>query len=761
MKKRYIQRQYNFDENDIKIVAEKFGIDDNALFLLKKYNVTSQNAEKFFSDGEDGLLDPKLMSGMSAAAEKIKAAVESGKKILIFGDYDADGISASAILKLYFDSVGADSFVYLPKRSEGYGLKIETMMKLKNNPGFDLVVTVDCGITAVDEVEFVRKILKTDIIVTDHHEPGDKLPACVCVNPKLGYPFRDLSGSGVALKVVQALSDEETAKHFCDLASIGTIADIMPLESENRAIVKLGCAHVRNKGLASLLRANKIAAESVDCSSMAMKICPKINAAGRVDAPTAALDLLLADNAADAEMKVAALMDANARRQTLTEKCFAEALDYIDKNNLSLRPAIFVYGEKWQHGILGLVANRLIEKFKVPVGAFMPDGDNIVGSLRTPEGIDLYAVVSELKGRLLRFGGHKMSVGVTLFKDCFEAFYSDFCEKISEHIRDSAEYFYDAVYDEAYLGDRFTAQLKAFEPVQSNNKVIFYGEFGVKAVNVFGKNKNYIKVLTQNGLQLKTFGDYTEFLPALRQNCNIECLFGLEYDDFEKKYVGMIIDMNIIDSISFDDIYLRNYISRISFDGNNDEREIIDVGHVGYYAQEGGCCCVFGSMLEFEKMSRLVDFSDFYLNFFFPRQFSNTVLIAPSKNVDLSKYMSVIIFCHYNFDVEDYSFCENPLFCGDKAEVPAYLYGQKIDRNCCVRIFKAIVGNRAGCIDMNELYLRCGVFEYSIGTFEFVVKIFEELGIFKVYEEPFSVVYNKDVRTELAKSKLFNMIASD
>ncbi|MBR5145319.1 MAG: DHH family phosphoesterase, partial [Clostridia bacterium] len=296
MKSRYKQREFNFDFQDIKVVSERFGFDDQNDFLLKKFGVNSDVATDFFSDGEKGLLDPFLMKNMDIAVEKINFAKENNHKILIFGDYDADGISAAAILKLFFDETGIDSFVYLPKRSEGYGLKIETLMRLYKEEKFDLVVTVDCGITAVDEVEFIKKILRVDVLVTDHHEPGEKLPNCVCINPKLGYPFRDLSGSGVALKLVQALSSYEVAKSFCDLASIGTIADIMPMESENRAIVKIACRNVNNLGLKELLIANKIEINKLDCNSMAIKVCPKINAAGRVDEPMVALDLLLAQS---------------------------------------------------------------------------------------------------------------------------------------------------------------------------------------------------------------------------------------------------------------------------------------------------------------------------------------------------------------------------------------------------------------------------------------------------------------------------------
>ena len=207
---RYTKRTYDSADIDYNALASDLRLDVNTGFLLQKYGVNYQNAAEFFAYDAGGLRDPFLMHGMKQAAEIVNSVIKNGEAILIYGDYDADGISAAALLKLYFDSIKAKSSVYLPKRSDGYGLKIETLSKLAAQRNFDLLLTVDCGITAVNEVEFVKKILKRKVVVTDHHEASEKIPDCICVNPKLGYPFRDLSGSGVALKLVQALSDEKT-----------------------------------------------------------------------------------------------------------------------------------------------------------------------------------------------------------------------------------------------------------------------------------------------------------------------------------------------------------------------------------------------------------------------------------------------------------------------------------------------------------------------------------------------------------------------
>ncbi|MBE5748948.1 MAG: hypothetical protein E7344_04925 [Clostridiales bacterium] len=761
MKSRYKQRQFDFDLQDIKVLSDRFGFDEHNNFLLKKFGINSQNAKAFFSDGENGLLDPFLMKNMDLAVEKINFAKEKNQKILIFGDYDADGISASAILKLFFDETGIDSFVYLPKRSEGYGLKIETLVRLYKQEKFDLVVTVDCGITAVDEVEFIKKILHADVLVTDHHEPGEKLPNCICVNPKLGYPFRDLSGSGVALKLVQALSCEQIAKSFCDLASIGTIADIMPMESENRAIVKIGCRNVNNLGLKELLIANKIELNKLDCSSMAIKVAPKINAAGRIDEPMIALDLLLAKSEVIAKNKVKRLMESNTERQNLMEKSYQEALDYIQKHNLAQLPAIFVYGENWKHGVLGIVASKLVEKFKVPVGAFMPEGDNIIGSMRTPEGINLHAIVSDVKQHVLRFGGHKMSVGVTVFKDSFNLFYQQFLVKMQEQTIDNVQRFYDAEFLPEYLEDKFIKKVKQFEPIAPNNKIVFYGQFSVKNTVWFGKNKSFLKILTQEGIELKTFADFSHLASALKINCNFECLFSLEYDEFVRKYVGVIIDLNILNSIGFDELYLCNYIDKIDFSVKKDEMECISINSVEFFANEGNCCCVFGSMLEFEKVKEKIVFEDFYLDFFYPNQNLNTVLISPDARVDFSKFKNVICFNVYNKEIEKSVYNENVYCCNFLNQLPSFITGQNIDRDVCIKIFKAIIENNEENIDKYQLYLKCGVFEYSYGTFLCVLKVFEELKIFNIIEKPFTLIYNRGIKVNLADSKLYKMIATE
>lgn len=752
---RYTKRTYDSADIDYNALASNLRLDVNTGFLLQKYGVNYQNAAEFFAYDAGGLRDPFLMHGMKQATEIVNNVIKNGETILIYGDYDADGISAAALLKLYFDSIKAKSSVYLPKRSDGYGLKIETLSKLAAQRNFDLLLTVDCGITAVNEVEFVKKILKRKVVVTDHHEASEKIPDCICVNPKLGYPFRDLSGSGVALKLVQALSDEKTATYFCDLASIGTIGDVMPMQDENRAIVKLAALNQNNIGLKALLESNKV--EGFGCSDISLKICPKINAAGRVDDPEIALNLLLAENAAAAKTKAALLSEVNNKRQEITETSYAEALDFIRTHGLENKKAIFVYGEKWKHGILGLVANRLVEKYKVPVGAFMPDGDNIIGSMRTPDGLNLFETVTALKSYLLRFGGHKMSVGVTLRKETFKDFYAAFLEQCDK--KDFCdEIFYDQEFDETFLTDDFFEKLKAFEPVLPSEKVVFYGRFSAKNFSLFGKSKKFLRVLTQNDFELKSFADFSPFFEAFKHNCNFECVFTLEYDDFAKRTVGNIIDLNILNSVNFDDIYLSNFIDGLDVNRTlEEEKETFTLADINAFLNEGNCCCVFGSMLEFEEIAEKINTENCFLNFFVPRQYTNTILISPSQNADLSKFKSVLYFNDYIPLFSEHQKSDNAFYFESYAKTPSFISGQKLNRDICVKVYKSVLPNLNRCLSFYELYLKSGVFEVSFASFCFVLKIFEELKIFTVNENPFMFTQNKGVKVDLNSSKLYNI----
>ena len=289
MKQRYEKRAF-LNESDVLYLIER-GYNRTMAEALSARGVTEQNYNSFFGD-ELCFHSPFDMVNMREAAETISYLMETGGSVLICGDYDADGLSASSILSLFFTDNGIENNVIIPTRDEGYGLHADKVIRAFKRNYYDLVITVDCGISNAEEVAKIVEELGVEVIVTDHHELPAVLPDCLCVNPKLGYDYPYLSGAGVAWKLVEALVGREAAAKYSVLAAIGTIGDIMPMQDENRSIVKLGLANFNHKNLQKLAELSRCSA-SPSCSDLAMKIIPKINAAGRVGYPDVALNFLL------------------------------------------------------------------------------------------------------------------------------------------------------------------------------------------------------------------------------------------------------------------------------------------------------------------------------------------------------------------------------------------------------------------------------------------------------------------------------------
>src|SRR5439155_12900158 len=316
-----------------------------------------------------------LLGDMGEAVERIRAAVAAGKRICVHGDYDADGICATVLAVLILRELGAEVEWHLPSRfDEGYGVSGQTLERLAEE-GCGLVLTVDCGITAVDEVRRARE-LGLDVIVTDHHRPADELPACptVATRPS-SYPFPELCGTGVAYKLGQALlgADSKILRRHLDLVAVATIADVVPLVGENRSLVIAGLralARTPKPGLRALMRSAGVDPAAVDTSAVAFRLAPRINAAGRLGHPATALELLLTDDADRAEALARELEELNRERQTVEDRILRAAVAQVEEwpEARKRRRGYVLAGEDWHEGVIGIVASRLVERFHRPVG---------------------------------------------------------------------------------------------------------------------------------------------------------------------------------------------------------------------------------------------------------------------------------------------------------------------------------------------------------------------------------------------------------
>ena len=391
-----------------------------------------EQATEFLTQETTLVHSPFLMKDMDKAVARIDRALSDGERIAIFGDYDVDGITATCIMVDYLKGRGADVVHYIPRRIEdGYGLSCEAIEGLRRG-GATLLVTVDCGITGVEEVAYAQSI-GMDVVVTDHHECKEALPeASAVVDPRrtdCEYPFKHLAGCGVALKLVLALGgpDREEAlfSRYCTLAAIGTVADVMQMTGENRTIVSRGLASLDRSdfiGLHALLKEAGLAGREISSVQIGFVLAPRINAAGRMGAADMAADLLLCQDAAQAEELAKSLCALNRERQSVEQTIYSQAEAMIEELPEDQRRALVLASETWHQGVVGIVASRLSEKYSRPSFMIHLNGGVGKGSCRSWGGFNLFAALESCSDLLLGFGGHELAAGFTIDEANIPAF---------------------------------------------------------------------------------------------------------------------------------------------------------------------------------------------------------------------------------------------------------------------------------------------------------------------------------------------------
>ena len=393
---------------------------------------TAEQAAAFLEHEQRLTYSPFLMADMDKAVARLQQALAAGERMAVFGDYDVDGITATCILVDYLQSRGADVLHYIPRRIEdGYGLSRDAIENLYRQ-GARLLITVDCGITGVEEVDFANS-LGMDVIITDHHECKETLPHAAAVvdphRPDCGYPFKHLAGCGVALKLVLALGgpDREEAlfSRYCTLAAIGTVADVMQMSGENRTIVSRGLAAIDHSyfiGLHALLKEAGLAGREITSVQIGFVLAPRINAAGRMGAADKAAELLLCTDPAEAERMARELCALNRERQNVEQTIYSQAEEMIARLPDRDRSALVLESSRWHQGVVGIVASRLSEKYSRPSFMIHLNGDTGKGSCRSWGGFNLFAALENCKDLLLGFGGHELAAGFTIEEANIPAF---------------------------------------------------------------------------------------------------------------------------------------------------------------------------------------------------------------------------------------------------------------------------------------------------------------------------------------------------
>ena len=404
-----------------------------AAMVLASRGMEDDHQARAYLDCNAPLLDPFLMTDMDKAAGRVGLAMSRGEKIAVFGDYDVDGITATCLLTDFLRRHGADAVSYIPGRlEEGYGLNPIAIHQL-HDEGVKLIVTVDCGITAVSEAELCRQ-LGIDLVITDHHECKQTLPAAAAVvdphRPDGGYPHKNLSGVGVAFKLASALcgSQEGVLEEYADMVCLGTVADVMPLQGENRVFVARGLeslAHTKRPGIAALMAECGCAPEAVSASSIGFMLAPRINAAGRMGQIDLAVELFLTDDPDKAAEAARGLCELNRQRQAVESEIYRQAVSMLPMGKPP--EAIVLADESWHQGVVGIVASRIAEEYACPTFLICLDGEHGKASSRSHGGFNLFASLSALSPLLESYGGHELAAGFTISRANIPEFRRQIC----------------------------------------------------------------------------------------------------------------------------------------------------------------------------------------------------------------------------------------------------------------------------------------------------------------------------------------------
>ena len=436
-----------------------------------------QAAAEFLRADETQLSDPRLLPDMDTAVQRLRLAAQRDEHVVVYGDYDVDGITATTLLTEYLRGIGIRTDIYIPDRlEEGYGLNRKAIDRLRQQ-NTDLIVTVDCGVTAIEETRCAVES-GIDVIITDHHECMDELPpALAVVNPKRAdcvYPQREIAGVMVALKLVCAMSGDtpEMLRRYADLAAMGTVADVMPLQGENRYIVSLGLEKLRTRprpGIAALMRQSGITPDRVSSTTVGYTLSPRINAAGRLGLVRKAAELMLEHDPDRAEELAGELCDLNRERQQLEAEIWEQAHHML--RGKTVNGPIVLAGENWHQGIIGIAASRLAEEFSAPTVIISVNGEICKGSCRSFGGFNLFEALGQTAGLLEEFGGHALAAGLNIRRD-----------RIGQ-LRQSLQAYYDShppteenglspevrIHDAEMLSPRCIASLDRLEPCGSTN----------------------------------------------------------------------------------------------------------------------------------------------------------------------------------------------------------------------------------------------------------------------------------------------------
>lgn len=775
---KFVEKVYS-SEIDYDGLANKFGLHTETVKILSSRGIdTEEKISKFLSPTEADLHDPFLLDNMSQVIERIKNAIDLHKRILIFGDYDVDGISAVAILYKYFEKMNVRVDYFLPNRYEdGYGLTIETADKVINEFNPELIITVDCGISCYKEVEYLQS-KGVEVIVTDHHEIPEILPNCLILNAKLPnqkYPFREICGAGMAFKIVQALG--QNIYEYLPIASIATVADIVSLTDENRAIVILGLQHFENipKGIKLLLSEMKI--KNINSQDIAFRVAPKLNAAGRMGDARVALQLFINNDQEQLFQSLVKLTEMNIERQNRCNKVYEDALLKLSTLNANKQKCIILQSKEWDSGLLGIVCARLVEDYNKPTFLFSNVNGVLKGSVRSIKGINIHDALSSTSSLLETFGGHSMAAGLTLNLANYDKFKEEIISYFDKNYDES--YFvpvktYDLKIDTKMITLSFVKELDKLEPFGCDNpKPIFMIEWEKSNVKQLGNFPQHLNITINGNVSLIAFNS-ASYLQNIQYNAKKQALIELQVNKFcGKESVKCLVKcFNFLgyNKIS-NDMLMGNYSKQCYYDDKSMDNF--------YYAED--LCSKIKELFEASKFGTLVvcnsnkslelftqNLKGYDYNYHFGKVTSkdatNSVVVCLNSFENVLNFTNIvfldpIIYKNYvsNFKAKIYV-PKNEKFLISNLKL-------NLSREYFLKFYSSLkhysptLTTESEYSYYQEIRKLCNIPEFTYTQFICLIKVFADLGLIVINDDiKYSITTVDGVRTKLENSKIYQKI---
>jgi len=543
-------------------IQEVLKVDRIIATLLCQRNLLSyDDSKKFFRPEYDQLHDPFLMKGMTDAIDRITKAIQNNEKILIYGDYDVDGTTAVSVVYRFFKAHTNAIGYYIPDRyAEGYGISFKGIDFAEEN-GYSLIIALDCGIKALDKIDYANK-KSIDFIICDHHLPGDTVPKALAVlDPKQAdcpYPYKELSGAGIGFKLIEAYSIKHQLNinlcyEFLDLVVTSIAADIVPITGENRVLAYFGLEKINNNprpGIKALLNLNQLI-KQINITNLVFVLSPRINAAGRIKQGSAAVELLVCEDEAEANELAKGINDTNTQRKDLDMGTTAEAFLMLENNPVTeFKKTTVLFSESWHKGVVGIVASRLIEKYYKPTIVLTESDGKATGSARSVRDYDVYSAIEKCSDLLEQFGGHKFAAGLTMKRENVEEFMAKFEDVVSKSITDDQlipQIQIDTEIEFHEITPKMVRILKQFAPHGPENMTPLFC-----SRNVF--DTGWGKIVGNNHLKLELFqkanpnirfnaiaydkGDYIKFF---HDKTPMDIVFKIQENEFNGKITNQLI----------------------------------------------------------------------------------------------------------------------------------------------------------------------------------------------------------------------------